>query len=68
MADNKTMDKKHDRGTNGEQNAQRGSQANDPNKHDQGSMAGKEWTNGQSDAQRERRREDQQTDVNEEAL
>jgi hypothetical protein len=54
--------------TNGEKDAQRGSQANEPNKQDKGTMAGKEWTNGQSHAQRERRHEDSKTDVNEEAL
>lgn len=40
----------------------------DPNKHDPGQMPGNEWTNGQSDAQRERRHEDIQTDVNKEIL
>lgn len=33
----------------------------DPNKHDKGVMPGKEWTNGQSDTQRDRRYEDDET-------
>lgn len=49
----------------GENTERRGSESKDPNKHDKGAMTGKEWTNGQSDAQRERRHEDQQTKVNE---
>lgn len=40
----------------------------DPTKHDESRMPGNEWTNGQSDAQRERRHEDLQTEVNEEVL
>lgn len=51
---------------NGEQSEKRGSAAQEPGQHDQGRMAGQEGR--QYDAQGERRREDEQQEVNEEAL
>lgn len=66
MAGNKANKDKELRTGNGEQSEKRGSAAQDPREHDQGRVSGAQER--EYDAQRERRREDEQNEINEEPI
>ncbi len=66
MAGNKANKDKELRTGNGEQTEKRGSASQDPREHDKGRVSGTEER--EYDAQRERRREDEQNEINEEPI